>query len=168
MSLDPGRISRAAIHCAAGEAELRLTAAGNWQLALRAEGAREWSLACSGDLSNGAVGPHVAPRRATRIGQLVVDTEARAVFACGREVQASRLEFSLLATLAADPTRVFSKWELLQIVWGDRNRSRTRTLDSHASRMRVKLRRAGAPGFIINVQRAGYKLCDGLPLVAGD
>jgi DNA-binding response OmpR family regulator len=44
-----------------------------------------------------------------------------------------------LADVAAEPTRVFSKQELLRDVWGFRSMGRTRTLDSHASRLRRKL-----------------------------
>jgi DNA-binding response OmpR family regulator len=62
--------------------------------------------------------------------------------------------------LASDPHRVFTKEELLRQVWGFRSLGRTRTLDSHASRVRRKLQ-AVAPGpFVINVWGVGYKLLD--------
>jgi DNA-binding response OmpR family regulator len=164
MALEPGRLSRAAIHCGAGEAELRMSAAGNWQLAIRAAEEREWRLACSGDLDGGAVSQFAASaNEPLRIGRLLVDPERRQVFACEREVRASRLEFDLLATLASDPTRVFSKQELMRTVWRCEAVHSCRTLDSHASRLRVKLRRAGAPGFVLNCQAMGYKLWGGVP-----
>jgi DNA-binding response OmpR family regulator len=69
-------------------------------------------------------------------------------------------EFSLLRTLAAEPTRVFTKEELLRDVWGFRSMGRTRTLDSHASRLRRKLDpRDGR--YVINVWGVGYRLIDG-------
>ena len=75
MALEPGRLTRAAIHTEAGEAELRMSAAGNWQLAIRASEEREWRLACSGDLQAGA-SSLVAPseHKRYRFGKLLVDT----------------------------------------------------------------------------------------------
>jgi DNA-binding response OmpR family regulator len=69
-------------------------------------------------------------------------------------------EFSLLCTLASDPTRVFTKEELLRDVWGFRSMGRTRTLDSHASRLRRKLDPEHGR-FVINVWGVGYRLIDG-------
>src|ERR671928_8218 len=54
--------------------------------------------------------------------------------------------------LRAEPQRVFTKEQLLRDVWGYRAMGRTRTLDSHASRLRRKLRHAGAgPSVVVNV-----------------
>jgi Transcriptional regulatory protein, C terminal len=50
--------------------------------------------------------------------------------------------------LATEPDRVFTKQELLRELWGSRGTSKLRSLDSHASRTRYKLRGAGAAGFI--------------------
>ena len=64
-------------------------------------------------------------------------------------------EFELAAKLASDPTRVFTKSELLRDVWGIRtNGIRTRTVDSHASRLRRKL----GPGVIGTRRGFGYFL----------
>lgn len=65
----------------------------------------------------------------------------------------------LLRTLASDPTRVFSKQELLRDVWGFKSLGRTRTLDSHASRLRRKLDPEGTR-FIVNVWGVGYRLVE--------
>ena len=67
-------------------------------------------------------------------------------------------EFELLAKLATDPTRVFTKEELLREVWGFVALGRTRTLDSHASRLRRKLALAGAEDCVLNVWGVGYRL----------
>jgi DNA-binding response OmpR family regulator len=74
-----------------------------------------------------------------RVGELVIDTARRSVRVAEREVELANKEFSLLRALAAEPSRVFSKEELLRDVWGYRSLGRTRTLDSHASRLRRKL-----------------------------
>jgi DNA-binding response OmpR family regulator len=70
-------------------------------------------------------------------------------------------EYELLLKLMTDPTRVFTKEQLLREVWGFRSLGRTRTLDSHASRLRRKLSaRADGHVFVINVWGVGYRLLD--------
>jgi DNA-binding response OmpR family regulator len=97
------------------------------------------------------------PRRLV-VGGLVVDRDARKALHGGQEVWLSRLEFDLLAHLAAKPTRVFTKWELLREVWGFRSDGNTRTVDAHACRLRKKLALAGAPHLIHNTRGVGYRL----------
>ncbi len=79
-------------------------------------------------------------------------------------VELSRLEFDLLRTLAAEPERVFTKEELLRDVWGYRSPARTRTIDSHCSRLRRKLRDAGAPALVQNIWGIGFRLMDPAPV----
>jgi DNA-binding response OmpR family regulator len=95
-----------------------------------------------------------------RIGGLSVDPASREVRLRGRRIELSQKEFALLRALAADPTRVLTKEELLRDVWGYRTLGTTRTLDSHACRLRTKL---GAEGdrFVVNVWGVGYRLVDG-------
>jgi DNA-binding response OmpR family regulator len=71
----------------------------------------------------------------------------------------SQKEFALVRTLISDPSRVFTKDELLRSIWGYRARGSTRTLDSHACRLRHKL---GAHGdrYVVNVWGVGYRLVD--------
>jgi DNA-binding response OmpR family regulator len=93
------------------------------------------------------------------VGPLVVDHRARQVRVGDVAVRLSGREFELAAKLASDPHRVFTKSELLRDVWGIRtNGIRTRTLDSHASRLRRKLEAVGADGFVINAWGVGYRL----------
>ena len=96
-----------------------------------------------------------------RIGALEIDPAGRTVTLNGRQVLASQKEFALLRTLATDPTRVFGKDELLRNIWGFRAKGSTRTLDSHACRLRQKLARDG-DRFVVNVWGVGYRLVDGL------
>ncbi len=95
-----------------------------------------------------------------RIGEVVVDPNRRRVWVGEREVALSKKEFSLLRVLATDPHRVFSKGELLGEVWGLKAPTKTRTLDSHASRLRRKLDPDRAR-FVINCWGVGYRLLDG-------
>ena len=69
-------------------------------------------------------------------------TRCRAqVWLDGEPLHLSKKEFALLRALADEPTRVFTREELLRGVWGFRAMGQTRTLDSHASRLRKKLDR---------------------------
>ena len=95
-----------------------------------------------------------------RVGELEVDPAARDVRVRGARVTLSQKEFALLRQLATDPTRVWTKAELLRDVWGFRALGATRTLDSHACRLRQKLSARG-DRFVINVWGVGYRLVDG-------
>jgi DNA-binding response OmpR family regulator len=101
----------------------------------------------------------VDERHLLAVGELVVNTLSKQVTVGGIGVQLSVKEFQLLATLAADPERVFSKQELLEQVWGFKSPGRTRTLDSHASRLRQKLAACSDRAWIANVWGHGYRVC---------
>lgn len=92
-------------------------------------------------------------------GPLVVDHRARQVRVGETALTLSGREFELACKLASDPRRVFTKSELLRDVWGIRGSGiRTRTVDSHASRLRRKLEAAGAHDVVINDWGVGYRL----------
>jgi DNA-binding response OmpR family regulator len=95
-----------------------------------------------------------------RAGDLAIDPVAREVRLRDERVRVSAKEFALLMALAAEPTRVYTKEELLRDVWGYRSMGRTRTLDSHACRLRAKLGTRG-DRFVVNVWGVGYRLIDG-------
>ena len=95
-----------------------------------------------------------------RVGELELDPGGRDVLLRGRRIELSQKEFALLRALAAEPTRVLTKAELLRDVWGFRTLGTTRTLDSHACRLRQKLSVDG-DRFVINVWGVGYRLVDG-------
>jgi DNA-binding response OmpR family regulator len=95
-----------------------------------------------------------------RVGEIVVDPLRRRAWVGGREVRLAKKEFALLRVLAGDPHRVFTKQELLGEIWGHRTPTKTRTLDSHASRLRRKLDPDGSR-FVINCWGVGYRLMDG-------
>jgi DNA-binding response OmpR family regulator len=94
------------------------------------------------------------------VGELELDPISRDVRVRGERIELSQKEFALLKVLASEPTRVFTKEELLRDVWGFRSMGTTRTLDSHACRLRHKLGRAGG-GYVVNVWGVGYRLIDG-------
>jgi DNA-binding response OmpR family regulator len=93
-------------------------------------------------------------------GDLVVDRRTRRVSVRDTIVTLSAKEFELLARLASEPYRVFTKEDLLREVWGFRALGRTRTLESHASRLRGKLRIGGEDRYVVNVWGVGYRLLE--------
>jgi DNA-binding response OmpR family regulator len=101
-----------------------------------------------------------APPREQRVevGPIAVDQATRCVTVGGENVSLAGKEYELLLKLGSDPHRVFTKEELLREVWGFRSLGRTRTLDSHASRLRRKLARPGFGPFVVNIWGVGYRL----------
>ena len=93
-----------------------------------------------------------------RVGALTLNPVSRQVHVGETPVELAKQEFALLHTLASEPTRVFTKHELLRDVWGFRCAARTRTIDSHACKLRSKLRSAGDGHWIDNVWGIGYRL----------
>jgi DNA-binding response OmpR family regulator len=94
-----------------------------------------------------------------RVGALELDPASRTVRVSGQPVELTQTEFALLRVLAAAPTTVHTKAELMRTVWGFQGMSSTRTLDSHACRLRSKLGQAG-DRFVLNVWGVGYRLVD--------
>ena len=99
-------------------------------------------------------------RERLEAGGIVIDRSTRQVVADGERVVLSAKEYELLLRLAGDPRHVFGKQELLREVWGFRSPGRTRTLDSHASRLRRKLRAVSDTPYVVNVWGVGYRLLE--------
>jgi DNA-binding response OmpR family regulator len=103
------------------------------------------------------------PRR--RVGALEIDALGRKAIVANRPLELARMEFELLSHLAAEPTRVWTKEELLREVWGFKSLGNSRTVDAHACRLRKKLAQAGAAHLVVNTRGVGYRLSAG-PVVA--
>ena len=100
------------------------------------------------------------PARGTvRVGDVTVDPATREVRVAGEPVTLAAKEFALLQALAAEPTRVHVKNDLLRDVWGYASIGTTRTLDAHACRLRRKLSGASRP-LVLNVRGVGYRLTE--------
>lgn len=97
-----------------------------------------------------------------KIGALEVSHAQRRAWLHGEPLALSGKEFELLAALAADPQRVFGRDELLRDIWAFHAGARTRTLDTHASRLRRKLRVHGDE-LVVNVWGVGYSLVNAVP-----
>ncbi len=93
------------------------------------------------------------------VGDLVVDTERREVLAAGESVELTRTEFDILATMAAHPGRVYTRFQLLDAASGDAFEGYERTMDAHVKNIRRKLGDDPKnPRYIRTVFGVGYKL----------
>jgi two-component system catabolic regulation response regulator CreB len=101
----------------------------------------------------------IAPVRA-----LAVDEERRRILYYGQALELSRYEYGLLKTLASRPGRVFSRDELLSLVWDEPDESFDRTVDTHVKTLRAKLHAVAPQVDAIRTHRGvGYALADDLP-----
>jgi two-component system response regulator AdeR len=98
------------------------------------------------------------PATRLEVAELSIDTCARCATLACRRLELRRLEFDLLVHLAHDPTRVFDRRELLRAIWGYGNSCSTRTVDSHASRLRRKLDPERRGAWVLGVRGIGYRL----------
>jgi DNA-binding response OmpR family regulator len=93
-----------------------------------------------------------------RVRDLEIDARARMVLLAGEPVGLTQREFALLCHLATEPERVFTKRELIQELWGYPPECKTRTLDSHALRLRQKLGAHGDRSWVLSLWGVGYAL----------
>ena len=108
------------------------------------------------------VRPGVSSSVAT-FGDLVLDRETRRVRRDGREVHLGPTEFRLLETLMQRPGRVYSREQLLDLVWGMDVHVEERTVDVHIGRLRKALNANGEADPIRTVRTAGYALDETYP-----
>ncbi len=93
-----------------------------------------------------------------RAGPLEMDLEAHRLHREGREVALAPTEFRLLRVLMERPGRVYSREQLLDLVWGRDSEVELRTVDVHVRRLRVALNANGATDLIRTVRSEGYSL----------
>lgn len=101
--------------------------------------------------------PTISSEVAT-FGDLTLDRETRRVRRASREVHLGPTEFRLLDCLMQRPGRVFSREQLLDLVWGRDVYVEARTVDVHVGRLRKALNRRGERDPIRTVRAAGYAL----------
>jgi DNA-binding response OmpR family regulator len=89
---------------------------------------------------------------------LELDLQARAVRRGADSIDLSAREFDLLAALARQPRRVFTRDELINLVWGDDRQIATQTVDTYISYLRVKIDESGKRALIQTVRGVGYVL----------
>ena len=92
------------------------------------------------------------------IGELHVDVDAREVRLDGEDVRLTTREFDLLLQFARNPGRVYTRTQLLDLVWGYGYDGYEHTVNSHINRLRAKIERDPAnPVYIQTVWGVGYK-----------
>ena len=77
--------------------------------------------------------------RIVEVGDLVLDCDARRVQVSGREVNLTAKEFDVLELLVLNPNKVYSRENLLNLVWGYEYPGDVRTVDVHIRRLREKI-----------------------------
>jgi two-component system response regulator MtrA len=102
-------------------------------------------------------------RRNTKVGSLtiidlVIDQMEHKVLKNNKEIALTRLEFDLLAALAKEPGRVFTREVLLSEVWGYQHAADTRLVNVHVQRLRSKIETdPDNPKYVLTVRGVGYK-----------
>ena len=95
-------------------------------------------------------------------GEMKIDCESRRVFIADREINLTAKEFDLLELLAMNPNKVYSRENLLNIVWGYEYPGDVRTVDVHIRRLREKIEdEPASPRYIITKRGMGYYFADG-------
>lgn len=91
--------------------------------------------------------------------QFIVDEVANRILYCGQYLELTRYEFLLLKTLVKHPQRVYSRDQLMDLVWSNAEDTLERTVDAHVKTLRAKLRQIDAESSAIVTHRGmGYSL----------
>jgi DNA-binding response OmpR family regulator len=103
----------------------------------------------------------VEPSDLIRVGELTLDVPRMRTEAAGTSVDLTPTEFTLLATLARQPGRIFTRSQLLDALHGVAFESYERAIDSHIKNLRRKLEPdPRQPRYVLTVYGVGYRLAD--------
>lgn len=95
------------------------------------------------------------------IGELSVDLGKRSVRRAGEAVELTAKEFDLLALFVRNPGRVYSRTDLLNLVWGYGFEGYEHTVNTHINRLRGKIERnPGSPVYLLTVWGVGYRFSE--------
>jgi DNA-binding response OmpR family regulator len=93
-----------------------------------------------------------------RMGELMIDADRRKVRIGDQPIELTAKEFDLLLHFARHPGRVYSRAQLLDLVWGYGHDGYEHTVNSHINRLRAKIERNPArPRYLLTVWGVGYK-----------
>lgn len=102
-------------------------------------------------------GGYETKRDRITVGAVTVDTRERNVYKDGAAVDLTAREFDVVELLIRNPNRVYSRENLLDLIWGYEYRSDIRTVDVHIRRIREKLETVPAsPEYIMTKWGVGY------------
>ena len=98
-----------------------------------------------------------------QFGGLSIDTDKRSVSINERRIDLTAKEFDLLLQFISHPGRVYSRAQLLDMVWGYGHEGYEHTVNSHINRLRGKIEKDPTqPEYILTVWGVGYKFNDAL------
>ena len=104
---------------------------------------------------------NTAQNERIEINGLIIDTASRKVAVAGDEVELTATEFDLLLHFARNPGRVYSRTQLLDMVWGYGHDGYEHTVNSHINRLRKKIEKDPANAdYILTVWGVGYKFAE--------
>ena len=107
--------------------------------------------------SRAAGGAQGKPDKCITVGDLTLDTEQRVAIRDGETVELAGKEYDLIELLMKNPRRVYSRENLMNVVWGYSYTGDYRTVDVHIRRLREKLERTPAePEHILTKWGVGY------------
>lgn len=95
-----------------------------------------------------------------RYGAWEADEEARSFTAAGTPVRLTRTEFDIVCTLMRHPRKVFTKRELFEAAWHEPAAVEEKTVNTHVSNIRAKLKGTGTEGYVQTVWGIGFKLAE--------
>ena len=102
-------------------------------------------------------------RKTIKRGELEIDLEGHTVAVGGKEVILTPLEFNILKVLASTPGYVYSRQDLLSVIWDTDYEGYKRNIDPHVNRLRTKLEaNPRKPKYILTVWGVGYKFNESL------
>jgi len=102
-------------------------------------------------------------RKTIKRGELEIDLEGHTVAVDGKEVILTPLEFNILKVLASTPGYVYSRQDLLSVIWDTDYEGYKRNIDPHVNRLRTKLEaNPRKPKYILTVWGVGYKFNESL------
>jgi DNA-binding response OmpR family regulator len=102
--------------------------------------------------------PHLERRSVLQYEGLTVDLDEHTVERDGRRLDLSPLEYKLLVTLLRRPKRVFSRDDLLDLVWGDEKDVGTSAVERYISYLRAKVDGGFEKSLIATIRGAGYTI----------
>jgi DNA-binding response OmpR family regulator len=105
--------------------------------------------------------PDSGRSKSLRAGKMVIELDKRSVTLGGKSIELTAKEFDLLVHFAKNPGRVYSRSQLLDLVWGYNHGGYEHTVNSHINRLRGKIEPDLAePEYILTVWGVGYKFND--------
>lgn len=94
-------------------------------------------------------------------GKMIINIIKRSVHVGGKRIDLTQKEFDLLALLAAHPGKIYSRDQLLSIIWGYEYQAYSHTVNSHINRLRMKIEEDAAnPKYVLTSWGVGYRFAD--------